>query len=134
MAFARTTVWMNSALFVGFGLGFALAPESLAVLITGAAPATPSATTDMRATYGGMALGLAFIFGSCARAEGHVRLGVQGVLAVMVALAAARVVGMLLDGAPNAFMFLLLSAEIAMAILALLALRLSAGVGLYNNR
>jgi len=79
--------------------------------------------TDMRATYGGMALGLAFIFGLSAKREESLRLGVQGVLAAMVALAATRMFGMLLDGAPNIFMFVLLLAEVLMAILALLALR-----------
>jgi hypothetical protein len=123
MKFGRTIVWINCCLFVGFGLGFVFAPEALAALITGAAPATPSAMTDMRATYGGMALGLAFIFGLCAKNEGSVRLGVQGVFAVMAALAVARVLGMLLDGTPNTFMFVLLLAEVVMAFLALFALR-----------
>lgn len=123
MVLGRTIVWINSSLFIGFGLGFVLAPEVLAMLITGAAPATPSALTDMRATYGGMALGLAFIFGVCARTERYVRLGVQCVLAVMLALAVARVIGMLLDGAPNIFMFVLLAAEVLMGILAFFALR-----------
>ena len=123
MKFGRTLVWVNCWLFVGFGLGFVFAPDTLATLITGAAPATPSAMTDMRATYGGMALGLALIFGLCARNEGSVRLGVQGVLAVMVALAVARTLGILLDGASNTFMFVLLLAEIVMAFLASFALR-----------
>jgi len=110
-------------MFLGFGLGFVFAPEALAALITGAAPATPNAVTDMRATYGGMALGLAIIFGLCARNESNVRLGVQGVLAVLLALAAARALGILLDGGPNIFIVALLVAEAAMAILSLAALR-----------
>jgi len=123
MKFEKTLVWANCWLFAAFGLGFMFLPESLATLITGAAPATPSAMTDMRATYGGMALGLAVIFGLCARKEGHLRLGVQGVLAVMVALAGARLFGMLLDGRPNVFVFTLLLTEGAMALLAFSALR-----------
>jgi hypothetical protein len=125
MKFGSTLVWINCWLFVGFGLGFVFAPEALAALITGAAPATPSAITDMRATYGGMALGLAVIFGLCARNDASVRLGVQGVLAVMVALAFARALGILLDGGPNMFILVLLVAETAMAILAFAALRQS---------
>ncbi|PKM44009.1 MAG: DUF4345 domain-containing protein [Gammaproteobacteria bacterium HGW-Gammaproteobacteria-1] len=123
MEFGRIVVWINCGLFVGFGLGFVFTPEALAAVITGAAPATPSAMTDMRATYGGMALGLALIFGLCARNGESVRLGVHGVLAVMVALAVARTLGMLLDGSPNTFMFVLLLAEVVMAFLALWALR-----------
>lgn len=123
MKFGKTVVWINCWLFVGFGLGFVLAPEALAALITGAAPATPSAMTDMRATYGGMALGLAFIFGLCAKNEESVRLGAKGVLAVMVGLAVARALGILIDGEPNIYMWLLLLAEAIMAMMAFVALR-----------
>ena len=123
MKLGKTLVWINCGLFAGFGLGFVFAPEYLAALVTGAAPATPSAVTDMRATYGGMALGLAVIFGLGARKDANVLVGVQGVLAVMVALAGARSLGMLLDGGPNIFMFVLLMAEVLMAVLAFLALR-----------
>ncbi len=123
MTFGRPLVWVNCGLFALFGLGFALVPDDLAILITGAAPATASAVTDMRATYGGMALGLGCIFGVCARRPDYVRVGVQGVLVVMAALAAARVLGIMVDGAPNAFMLVFLGAEIAMAGLAAAALR-----------
>lgn len=122
MKFGKTIVWINCWLFVGFGVGFVFVPEALATFITGAAPATPSAMTDMRATYGGMAVGLALIFGLCAGSKGSVRLGAQGVLAVMASLAGARVIGMMFDGDPNIFMWLLLFAETLMAILAFVAL------------
>lgn len=69
MTLAKILVWINCGLFAGFGLGFVFIPGTLATLITGTAPTTPGAMTDMRATYGGMALGLAVIFGLCARQE-----------------------------------------------------------------
>lgn len=123
MKHGRTLVLVNCWLFVAFGLCFALAPEQITLLLTDSSPATPSAITDMRATYGGMALGLATIFWLCARKEAYVRLGVQGVLAVMVAIALTRTLGMLVDREPNTFMFVLLAAEGAMAVLALVVLR-----------
>ena len=122
MRIGKTLLWINCCLFVGFGLGFVLAPTVLATLVTGSAPATPSAITDMRATYGGMALGLAYIFRLCAGREEYVRLGLRGILAVMVALAAARLLGIVLDGAPNIFIFILLLAEVAMVVASLAAL------------
>lgn len=121
MDFARFLVWLNCVLFVGFGLGFMLAPEALAALVTGSAPATSSAMIDMRATYGGLALGLATLFGLCARDPRYVRLGLQGVLSVMVALVVGRLLGIALDGSPNIFMFVLLAAEVVMAGLSVLA-------------
>lgn len=115
-------LWINCVLFALFGAGFALMPETLSTLLTDSAPATASAMIDMRATYGGVSLGLAFIFAQCAR-TGATRLGVLGVLAVMGGLATARGIGMLLDGSANRFMDTLLVAEVTMAALAALSLR-----------
>lgn len=123
MGLVRFLLWLNCALFLAFGLGFMVLPEPLAELVTGAAPETASAVTDMRATYGGLALGLAVVFGLCARNPDYLRLGMHGVLAVMLALAAGRLLGMAVDGAPNVFMFVLLAAEVGMAALVVFALR-----------
>jgi len=123
MKFSVVLLGVNGCLFVAFGLGFMLIPETLAAFLTGAAPETPSAVTDMRATYGGMALGLGVMFGLCARDPRYLRLGVEGIVGVMAALALARLVGMVLDGSPNVFMFVLLGAELAMAGMAVAALR-----------
>lgn len=123
MTFARTLVWINCALFIAFGLGFTFAPALLASVVSGAEPATPSAVIDMRATYGGMALGLATLFWLCARDEQGVSIGIRGVLGVMVFLALSRLLGIVIDGSPNAFMVLLLAAEVVMAVLAVVALR-----------
>ena len=123
MKLSVALLWANCALFMVFGLAFVLIPETLAAVVTGAVPGTPSAATDMRATYGGMAFGLGGMFGLCARDPRFVRLGVQGVLLVMAALSSGRLLGMALDGSPNVFMFVLLGAELAMAGLAIVALR-----------
>ncbi len=123
MDFQRTLLWLNCGLFVVFGLGFIFAPAPLSTLITGAAPATSSGLIDLRATYGGMGLGLGFIFGFLAKKAELARLGAHSILVVMVSLAGARLLGMGLDGAPNFFMLVLLGAELGMAGVAVLALR-----------
>jgi len=122
MKLGRSILWVNCLLFVAFGIGYLLVPSLLSNLITGASPATASAMTDMRATYGGMALGLAFIFGLCTKDEKDVRLGVRGVLVTMTALAGSRLFGMLLDGSPTILISVLFVAEALMASLALLTL------------
>jgi hypothetical protein len=66
MRFAVVLLWITSVLFVGFGIGAAAAPRELALFITGGAPSIPSAIIDMRATYGGVALGMGLCFGLCA--------------------------------------------------------------------
>lgn len=128
MTFQKMLVWINCGLFVVFGIGFLLVPEALAEFVTGAAPSTASAVTDMRATYGGMALGLGLIFGLSARDSQTVNLGVWGVFLVMISLAGGRLLGIILDGAPNAFIYLLFVAEAVMAILGFWVLR-SGGKG-----
>lgn len=79
MTFQKMLVWINCVLFVVFGFGFLLAPEVLAEFVTSTSPSTASAVTDMRATYGGMALGLGLIFGLSARDLQTLSLGVWGV-------------------------------------------------------
>jgi hypothetical protein len=111
MKLAKTLLWINTALFVAFGLGFIFAPAFFANLITGAVPSTPIAMMDMRAIYGGTALGIALFFGYCARIN-EIKLGAIASMLVLLCTAFGRIVGMVTDGSPNFFMFALLAAEI----------------------
>lgn len=133
MKLSVALLWVNCLLFMAFGLGFILIPEMPAALVTGAAPGTPSAVTDMRTTYGGMAFGFGGMFGLSVRNPRFVRLGVQGVLLTMAALSSGRLLGMALDGSPNVFMFILVGAELLMAGLAIGALRQLRDEGLLTS-
>lgn len=123
MIFQRSLLWLNCGLFIIFGVGFIIFPELLSNIITGSIPATASAMTDMRATYGGMALGIALFFGFCARKADAVRIGLIASLLVLAGIALGRTVGIFIDGNPNIFMYLLLSAEVVFAALVLFALK-----------
>jgi hypothetical protein len=112
MRFAVVLLWITSVLFVGFGIGAVTAPRELAMFITGGAPSIPSAIIDMRATYGGVALGMGLFFGVCATRSQWVRPGLFGSLLVVASIGAARVVGFVVDGQPNGFMLMLLSTEV----------------------
>ena len=116
-------LWLNSALFIVFGVCFIAAPAFFATVITGAAPGTSSALIDMRATYGGMGLGVGLFFGFCARHPSTVQLGLFASLFVLATTAAARMVGFFGDGSPNVFMFLLLGTELLFVVLIVAALR-----------
>jgi hypothetical protein len=122
VTFSKALLWINTALFIAFGLGFIFAPAFFANLITGATPGTPSAMIDMRATYGGFGLGIALFYGWCAQ-NSQVRLGLLASLLVMAAIAGGRIVGFVLDGSPNLFMWLLLAAETLFVALIFLTLR-----------
>jgi hypothetical protein len=76
MKFATNLLRVNAALFIAFGTCFIVAPEFFADALTGSEPWTSSALIDMRATYGGMCLGVGLAFWFCARQrETHCRSG-----------------------------------------------------------
>lgn len=110
-------------LFVLFGIGFIVAPRSLSLLITGAAPGTSSAVIDMRATYGGMAFGAGLFFGFCARHPTLLRAGLLASLLALSGIAGGRLFGIFVDGSPNGWMFLLLAAELLFVVLMAVALK-----------
>jgi len=122
--FSEHLVQVNFCLFAAFGLGFAFFPEVLAPVVTGSEPASSSGLIDMRANYGGMALGLAYLFWLCRKGALAVQIGVRGVFGVMIFLSLSRLFGIIVDGSANTFMHILLGAEVLMAVLAAIAIRL----------
>jgi hypothetical protein len=123
MKFATNLLRVNAVLFIVFGLCFVVAPEFFAYSLTGSEPWTPSALTDMRATYGGMGLGVGLVFWFLARQRETVIAGLAGSLLVLGATASARVVGFIADGAPNVFMLVLFAAEVMFVALSASALK-----------
>lgn len=113
---AKLLLWINAILFILFGMGFILAPSPLAQWITGSTPSTTSGMIDLRATYGGLALGIGIFWALCA-SNGSERNGLLSAILVLLAVAIGRITGILLDGNPNLFMLILLAAEIIFAIL-----------------
>ena len=111
--FAVTLLWIVCGAFIAFGLAFTIAPESVADLVTGTAPTTSSGVIDMRATYGGVAIGMGIFVGLCARRGDWTRIGLIFSLLVLVTIGAARVVGIVADGSPNGWMLAFLGLEIA---------------------
>jgi len=123
MKFQTTLVWINSVVFFLYGLSFIFLPEALANLVTNTVPGGSSGLIDMRATYGGMSLGLGVLLGILANNPSFVRVGLWGVLSIMVGMASARLLGIFVDGTPNSTMYVYLASEILMAMLVLLALK-----------
>ena len=116
---SRILLSVNAILFVLFGVGFIFTPTSLALWITGSIPGTSSAMIDLRATYGGLALGIGIFWAVCAGNGSH-HIGLLSAFLVLASVAFGRIIGMLLDGSPNLFMYLLLEAEIIFAALSLM--------------
>ncbi|KXW57409.1 hypothetical protein FEMY_20790 [Ferrovum myxofaciens] len=86
------------------------------MLVTESAPASPGGLTDMRATYGGLSLGIGLFLGHCAR-TGAFRSGLLASLLMLSSAALGRLLGIYLDGKPTWMIVLLLTAEIIFSVL-----------------
>ena len=125
-SFGPILIWLNAAFFVFYGLLFVVAPEIVATTITEGAPQTPPARIDFRATYGGMTIAVGLLLAAFARDPALHRVGLRGVLVVMLCMAGARTIGIVTDGGPNAWMWLFLAGELAVAVAAFATLRAGA--------
>ena len=117
-------VQITAAIFVLYGLGFTFAPLAMAQFVTDASPTHASAIIDMRATYGGMSLAVGvLLFVLSARAE-WLKAGLLAVTIIMAGMALGRVVGIVVDGNANTFMYIYLGLEIVGAVAAGMLLRI----------
>jgi hypothetical protein len=123
MKLARLLLWANAACFLIFGASFLIAPAAMAHLLTGATPASPITLIDIRATYGGMALGIGIFFAFCARRLPTVRIGLVASLLVASGIVFGRLAGIVVDGSPNAAMIALLAGDSLFIVLFAIALR-----------
>lgn len=121
MILARALVWIVGGLFVAYGLAFALAPTDMARLVTGDAPGTASGIIDLRATYGGMSIAVGAGILLLGRRRSTIRLALSITAIVLFAMAATRCLGFVVDGSPNAIMWIYLISEIVGGALALYA-------------
>ena len=123
MKLPRLLLWVNAACFLIFGAAFLISPGFMAQLLTGTTPSAPNALIDIRATYGGMALGIGLFFAFCARRPQRVRIGLIASLLVASGIVFGRLAGIVVDGSPNAAMIALLAGDSFFIVLFALALR-----------
>lgn len=123
MKLSEGLLWVASALFIAFGLAFAVAPEEAAEFVTDVRPGSSSAVIDMRAAYGGLPIGLGLFIGACARRPSWVRPGLLVSLLSVAGLGVARLVGIVADGSPNGMMWAQLALEVVAAGVLVAALR-----------
>ena len=121
MKIGKTLVFVNGVLFVGFGLGFIISPGFFLKLFTETTLSLSSAVIDVRATYGGLGLGVGVWLLLCFK--DNVRLGLLGSLVVLASIILGRTIGLIVDGNPNIFMFVFLGAEMVFFLAALYALK-----------
>jgi hypothetical protein len=83
----------------------------------------PEALTDLRATYGGLQVGIGgFLIWTASNVSRH-RAGLMLVAVLLPAVAVARAYGLVVDGEATAGMLGALAFEIALSVIAVMVLR-----------
>ena len=108
--------------FLGFGLLFLVSPTTLTTLTDISLP-TPIALMEIRGVYGGFFIGAGLFLLICAWRESWLRPGMMAQAAILGGLVVGRVLGLLIDGAANTFIYLLLLSEIIGFIISIAVLR-----------
>lgn len=119
MKIERILIWLTAGFFLAYGILFTIFPDLFADLVTGSIPTTESGLIDMRATYGGMSIAVALLMFLLAKNENTLPLGLVSIIIVLLGMAAARTLGIIIDGNPNTLMYVYLVAEIIPASLAI---------------
>jgi hypothetical protein len=122
---SRAFLLLVAASFVVLGLIALLDPQGT-VAPLGIDLQSNAAITEIRATYGGMMLGIgAFLFYT---AMYRIREGLIATVAMLGAIGATRLYGIFYDDSQLPIQFYLLAVEIGFAILAMILLKVPAGV------
>lgn len=111
MTLARASLYVVAAVFLGLGGMCLVAPLTLTYLVEIAMP-TPVAIMEARGVYGGFFLGTGFSFFLLARRDTWLLPGLVAQASVFGGFVLGRTVGMIVGGAPNAFIALLYAGEI----------------------
>lgn len=115
----KTLVQLVAVFFLAYGFMFSLHPELFSNMVTGGVPSTSSGLIDMRATYGGMSIAVGCLMLLLARNRATLKLGLMSVVLVLLGMAAARTLGIIVDGNPNNLMYIYLLAELVPSLVAI---------------
>jgi hypothetical protein len=122
MKLARLSLYMMAFVFLDLGVMSLVAPTYLTPLVEISMP-TPIAVMEIRGVYGGLFFGIGFFCLLFARRDAWLRPGLVAQTGVMGGFVLGRTVGIVLGGAPNLFIAVLLAGEVFMVAVALVAMR-----------
>ena len=115
----------TAAIFLVYGLLFFVVPiEAFQFVVDGTATSS-SAITDLRATYGGMSVGVGIILTILGMKQQTLKMGLIAVLVLMLGMAFGRSVGIIFDGDTNNYMYIYLALEIVASCVSLVLLRVN---------
>ena len=124
--FERIFLAVSMLVFLGLGVWLFAVPEALNGL--GIEMQEPDARVDVRATYGGLDLGIAAFLIWCLFRDAWVRTGLVAVGFLCAGLGTTRLLGIALEGQGGGLMWSFVGIELAVALWLVVYLRRSGGV------
>jgi hypothetical protein len=118
MRLARVSLGVMGLTFVSLGAMSLVAPSHLTSLVEISMP-SPIAVMEVRGVYGGLFFGIGVTFSLLAWRDEWLLPGLIAQAGIMGGFVLGRTVGIVVGGAPNLFISLLLLGEIFMATVAL---------------
>ena len=119
--FARASLLLAALGLIGFGVALLVKPSLLGVV--GVELARPAASTEIRAFYGGLELGLAVFFIAASTRSNWLRPALFAQVAAFGGIVLARLIGILVDGSAEPMILIFAALEGAGALLGFIALR-----------
>ncbi|HEX6105472.1 MAG TPA: DUF4345 domain-containing protein [Gemmatimonadales bacterium] len=122
MTAAKGLLLLGAFVLAAIGVGFLIAPVQWAAIVEIALP-TPTARTDLRATYGGFDLGFGVFLAVCAFRPAWIRPGLAALGLAAAGFAGGRLLGILAEGTASPPMIGFAALEVAIAAGAFVLLR-----------
>ncbi len=113
--FAKFMLWLNTAVWLGFGLGYAIAPEAFAALVD--ADISRADSYRVMADVGVMMIGIGAWYIFCALDDARTDYGLISALLICVGMLIGRLVGIAAVGSANGVVLTYLILEALDAVL-----------------
>jgi hypothetical protein len=125
MKLKKALLWLNAAVWLTFGLGYAVAPSFFASLV-GVEIGREDAYRIMT-DIGVMMVGIAIWYGYCATDDARTRLGLISAFLICLGMVVGRLIGVAASGSANSIIMLYVVLEALDSALLFLALRTKDG-------
>lgn len=119
---AKIVLWLFGLITLVLGVYSFFAPASIAQMV-GLGPIAPGGTTEIRAFYGGLEIGIGLYWILTAIKPAITRAGLYSMVFVWGAVALTRGIGVLLDSSASSTMLGALGLETVATVLAIIALK-----------
>lgn len=117
-----------AAIFLLYGLLFFVIPIETFQFVVDGTVTSSSGVTDLRATYGGMSVGVGVILYMLGMSPQMLKMGLVSVFVLMFGMAFGRSVGIIFDGNTNSYMYIYLVLEIAASFVSFVLIKVDGSV------